>query len=439
MIGSVKSNIGHLEAASGIAGLIKCVLMLENAVILPNHDFQEVNERIPLDGWRMRIAAKYEPWEPPDGIPRRLSINSFGYGGTNAHAILDEAPRFLEQRNLPENHQGMYARLTSTLTKGVDNGVSSTAAVRIFVLSAADPMACMAYATALGKYLRHRQPFIDDYFLDSLAHTLNERRSRMRFVAPVYARSTEELIERLASKSLEFTKTGTSETLAFVFTGQGAQWPRMGQDLMAFPTYRRTIERCSEQLKDLEADWDLVTELSRDASSSRIHTAELSQPLCTALQIALVALLASWGIAPSSVTGHSSGEIAAAYAAGALTLEDAITVAYHRGVGSQAMATDSNVRGAMMAVGMSSESAQPLIDELKNGQACVACVNSPSSITVSGDVAAIDELAKILEHQDVFARRLQVPVAYHSHHMQTVSKEYARAIAHIRPRQGNVN
>ena len=176
----------------------------------------------------------------------------------------------------------------------------------------------------------------------------------------------------------------------------------------------------------------------KDSKESQINLALYSQPLCSAIQIALVDLLASWGIKPQSVVGHSSGEIAAAYAMGALNHEDAMLVAYHRGVCSSKMAS-KELNGSMMAVGMSEASVQPLIESLTLGKAVVACVNSPSSITISGDVSAIDELHTILEDKKIFARKLAVEVAYHSHHMNAISEEYRAALENIKTRDPETN
>ena len=182
------------------------------------------------------------------------------------------------------------------------------------------------------------------------------------------------------------------------------------------------------------ADVSSIDELLKDEDQSQVGLAYLSQPLCTAIQLALVDTLASWGINPVAVTGHSSGEIAAAYTAGTLGFDDAIAVAYYRGVVSAKMSKSGVVQGAMMAVGMSKEAALPLISLLKNGETVVACVNSPSSITISGDASAVTELELIMKKKGVFARKLNVEVAYHSHHMKLVSEEYAKAIGHVKPR-----
>lgn len=177
-------------------------------------------------------------------------------------------------------------------------------------------------------------------------------------------------------------------------------------------------------------------ELERDFETSQVNKAVYSQPLCTALQIALVDMLASWGVRPRSVTGHSSGEIAAAYAAGALSLEDAMLIAYERGCKTSDLAK-KGLKGAMTAVAMEREELVPILAGLKNGKAVIACSNSPSSFTVSGDKSALDELQQVLREKGTYNRRLVVEVAYHSHHMATIADSYRSAISNIEVLEGN--
>lgn len=180
----------------------------------------------------------------------------------------------------------------------------------------------------------------------------------------------------------------------------------------------------------------VLDELQKGYETSQVNKAVYSQPLCTALQIALVDLLYSWDIHPNSVTGHSSGEIAAAYCAGAISLENAMLVAYARGCATTDLAT-KGVRGGMVAVGMTREKLSPILSDLRNGKAVVACSNSPSSITVSGDKSALDELQQVLREQGVYNRRLVVGVAYHSHHMTLVADNYRAAISNFKASEGN--
>lgn len=229
--------------------------------------------------------------------------------------------------------------------------------------------------------------------------------------------------------------------IGFVFTGQGAQWHAMGRELYGqhgYAVYTSALDRADRYLRRLGAHWSLVDELTlRDAKDSQVSEAHISQPACTVVQLCLVDLLRSWGIRPAAVTGHSSGEIAAAYAAGFITFEAAVAVAYHRGRMIPVLkASFTRIDGSMMAVGGSKEDIQPLIDSVNSKlegtgeQIRIACYNSPTSLTISGDGAGITLLEEIIrENQpDTFNRRLQVDVAYHSHHMNFVAKEYMEAL-----------
>lgn len=225
-----------------------------------------------------------------------------------------------------------------------------------------------------------------------------------------------------------------SPKLAFVFTGQGAQWHAMGRELLdSHAVFASSIERADEHLLSIGADFSLLEELTRDEKDTRVGMAHISQPICSAVQIGLVDLLTSWGIKPSSVTGHSSGEIGAAYATGSLSLEAAMSAAYYRGQAIIALKKDfPEVKGSMMAVGMSAEELQPFFKQLRHPfEAVAACENSPSSTTVSGDTEAIDELSDMMSRKQIFNRKLFVDVAYHSPHMKLIAETYHRMIADI--------
>jgi acyl transferase domain-containing protein len=219
----------------------------------------------------------------------------------------------------------------------------------------------------------------------------------------------------------QLTKSTSSPLLTFAFTGQGAQWPTMGKNLMeTFPTFRADIQNMDRAVQRLEhrPSWQIESELLKPVKSSHIHMAEMSQPLCTAVQVALVNLLQIWGVSPSAVVGHSSGEIAAAYTAGAFTMETAICIAFYRGFVAKAV----KQKGAMAAIGFGRSIVNPY---LASG-VVLACENSGGSVTISGDEDAVeDTIAKILQdHPDALARKLKVEVAYHSHHMVDVGSTY---------------
>lgn len=206
----------------------------------------------------------------------------------------------------------------------------------------------------------------------------------------------------------------------------------MGLDLLERPVFRKSVLKSMKILQKLGCDWDIVEELRREVDHSKLSKPEISQPICTVLQLALVKELKAWGVTPAKVVGHSSGEIAAAYSIGALSHNDAIAIAYFRGKVSTGL---RHLNGGMMAVGTSPEEARKLIadSKLSSGSVSIACVNSPSNVTLSGDSEALEELKTNLEKREIFARRLKVEVAYHSTHMNTVMNEYSSLITHIEP------
>ena len=225
------------------------------------------------------------------------------------------------------------------------------------------------------------------------------------------------------------TKASSDIRLTYLFTGQGAQWFAMGRELIAtLPKFRKSLIKSDQILQGLGATWGLVEELSLDESTSRIDDSAIAQPATTAIQIALVDLLGSLEIQPTAVLGHSSGEIAAGYAAGVLSQSAALTVSYHRGFVSKMCKQKLATKGAMLAVALGEDEAFKYIAQLQTGIVSVACINSPCSTTISGDGAAIDELKAILDGQAIFAKKLKVDIAYHSHHVRKVSAQYRSSL-----------
>ncbi|CZS97698.1 related to polyketide synthase [Rhynchosporium agropyri] len=415
-IGSVKSNIGHLEGASGVVSIIKTAMMLEKGFVLPNCNFQSGNPKIPFDEWHLKVPTSQRPW--PRG-KKYASINNFGFGGTNAHTVLERAP--VAQKTLLPGTNDTLATGTKAPSK------------RLYVLSANDKLSLEARMNDLTVYLEQRPEVFQKSLLPSLAYTLGQRRSHLAYKVAIPARNSSELIPALAGNEITPSRSTKEPRIGFVYTGQGAQWHAMGRELLdAYPVFAATMEKLDRYLNEFGADFSLIEELSKDAEASRVSAAHISQPACTAVQLALTDLLSSWGIKPSAVAGHSSGEIGAAYAAGALSLKSCIAIAYFRGQ-SIVLLKDKcpELKGAMMAVGSSAEDMQPLIKLLKDGRATLACINSPSSITASGDEAAINELQVAVEAKLMFNRKLRVDTAYHSHHMNLVAEEYRDAIKHV--------
>ncbi|KAI9927041.1 hypothetical protein MW887_003422 [Aspergillus wentii] len=434
-VGSIKTNVGHLEGTSGVAGVIKAVLMLENRVFLPNRNFKTLNPRILLDEWKLKLQLDTEAWESPG--PHRVSVNSFGYGGSNAHIVLEDTAGYLANRGL----KGLYRIKTSAIQATNGNGeingnghTQQTHRTRVYTLSGFDENSCIKQAEALREYLLGKDS-ADDEFLNNLAYTLNQLRTKLSWKTGVIGSSAASLAEAL-SGNMKLKRTAKKPSLGFVFTGQGAQWCGMGRELFhAYPAFRQSIERIDAHLAQIGAPYCLVDEILENQDATRLSHPLHSQPICSALQIALVDLLATWDIYAESVTGHSSGEIAAAYAVGVLSMEDAMTVAYYRGVTASRLPIDRQTKGGMMALGMSAEDVQPYVDRLTSGKVVVACINSPSTVTISGDLPAIEELESVLSDKQVFSRRLAVDVAYHSHHMKQIGDEYLAFISNIKPRE----
>ncbi|PYH30922.1 fatty acid synthase S-acetyltransferase [Aspergillus neoniger CBS 115656] len=368
IMGAVKPNLGHSEGASGLTGLIKAVLALEHKQIPPNINFSRPNPGIPFEEARLKVPTETLPW--PVNRMERVSVNSFGIGGVNAHTIVEAAPSNV--RGLKRNKD-----------------CKRRSYVHVVSADSMESLADRLHATK--EYLANRRvPTID------VAYTLGQRRDHM--VCRGFVTSDDHGQPAVSDTRRTPAK---DQPLAFVFNGQGAQWAGMASELLwAFPSFRSSIEKMDMTLRVLEdsPSWTILDCLADAAFAFWTNKAEFVQPLCTALQIALVDLLAAWNIKPATVVGHSSGEIAAAYAMGSLTAEEAITIAFYRGKFAKFL-----VEGAV-----------------------IACENSPHSVTISGEVEKVEAVDhKInLARPEAFYRRLQVNIAYHSHHMKAIGEAY---------------
>ncbi|TDZ33845.1 Reducing polyketide synthase FUB1 [Colletotrichum spinosum] len=441
-IGALKSNIGHTEGNSGIASFIKGVLCVEKGIIPANAWFKERNTKIPEE-WHLHFPTTSIPWpKTPSGV-RRVSINSFGVSGTNAHVVLEDALHFLTENGYTAPHRTVEApRLPGNAliqAAPVING--SLFSPQLFVFSSHDQDGISRLCDAYKTYL----PTMTEP-LYNLSYTLAAKRSTFNWRAAVVASSSAAL-EDLLAQSQQATRVASEPGVACVFTGQGAQWARMGKELMHYDVYRASIEAADAYLKTIGCPWSVGDELAKPADQSLVNGAEYSQTLCTALQVALVDLLQDWGVAVRAVVGHSSGEIAAAYSAGAISQECAWRIAYWRGKLSAGLASSpTQPKGTMAAVGLSLDKTQEAIDRVNGrsgfesvGKLAVACMNSKTSHTVSGDVAQVEALVEMLGEEKVFARKLKVEMAYHSRLMDPIAKEYTERIGTIQPGSRSVD
>ncbi|XP_014551034.1 hypothetical protein COCVIDRAFT_31369 [Bipolaris victoriae FI3] len=452
-VGSVKTNIGHLEGAAGVAGVIKAALAVERGLIPQNLWFEKLNPEINLPE-NVEIPLKLTPW-PSDG-PRRASINSFGFGGANAHVILEDAASFLSRHGLKGRHataphpyitmsesysDGTSSRSSSSIADENSSGGSSDAASdisseilhdlpptpKLFIISANDQEGVRRNVERLQHYLSAKTAATPT-FLSDLAFTLSAKRSLFPWKSYAVSSKVSELNERLSSLAPVVRSSSSAiPRIAFVFTGQGAQWHAMGKGLSIHPAYFESMQRSETLLKSFGCPWSLNEELSRTEAECKLRETDYSQPVCTAIQVALVDLLRDFGVNPIAVVGHSSGEIAAAYAAGFIDQEAAIKIAWLRGQVSKTVPTN----GGMLAVSASAESVQTYIDGLKNGRAVVGCFNSTKACTITGDDSAISELQSILKDAQIPCTRLPIDIAYHSFHMEVAREVYERALEGI--------
>ncbi|TVY81162.1 Reducing polyketide synthase FUB1 [Lachnellula suecica] len=324
IVGALKSNIGHLEGGAGLAGLVKTVLVLERGIIPPNANFEYPSSKINTTSLNIKFPLGPTPW-PSKGL-RRASVNCFGFGGTNSHVVVEDAYNHLRLRSLrgihcttsgTQNedysiHPNSNSTVTSNgITKSKNNGIQKEQRPKILIWSAAHQDGTDLLVQSYTKYFKgacseHR----DQQYLDRLSYTLMNHRSSLLWKSYTLVHQPGDLLNLDKNTSLA-VKQLSNPSIAFIFTGQGAQWARMGIELLSFAPYRASLVEAEAYFKVLGCSWSLTEELEKVEDESLINNAALSQPLCTALQMAVVDLLTYFGIHPTVVVGHSSGEIAA--------------------------------------------------------------------------------------------------------------------------------
>ncbi|KAJ6028403.1 Acyl transferase/acyl hydrolase/lysophospholipase [Penicillium herquei] len=414
IIGSIKSNIGHSEPAAGVSGLIKAILAVEKGVIPGNPTFIDPNPKIDFEALKVKASRVALPW--PQGFDSRIAcVNSFGYGGSNAHVVLQDAASFLRGKQAP--HVSSFAKLDNFFDDDFD---APSNRPQLLTFSANDDTSLKNYVSDLQRHTVDPRVNIK---LPDLAYTLS-RRSGL-FTRGFLVTNTTQLDDA----ALVTGKKGPEKRrIGFVFTGQGAQWPQMGKGLVElFPQAKYVLQKLDDALQSLPQapTWSLLQELVEPRTPEHLRQPEFSQPLVTALQLVMVEVLRSWGVKPESVVGHSSGEIAAATAAGLLTPEDAIKIAFFRGQAAKELASSATTEEGvgMMAVGLGAEDAIKYIGE-NIDSVQIACFNSTSSVTLSGKVDSLNKVKSRLQDAGHFARLLQVNLAYHSKYMSEIGDRY---------------
>ncbi|KAL3458715.1 hypothetical protein BJX64DRAFT_301730 [Aspergillus heterothallicus] len=449
-IGSVKTNFGHLLSASGMISIVKAITMLQRAMILPNSGFKEMSPA--LDAFKLKVPPVPVPWESDK--PRRVCVTNFGFGGSNAAVLLEEFRDSILGPQADDKHGNMNGLkgVPNTDHEGISthspppdrtlNGIHANGSPqglrrqRLFAFSAKSEASLVSFWSNFTSYLKElpHSLMMNDAFLTDLSFTLGQRRTHFPHRIGLVAGSVEELIQQLSSLSesrIGKARQGQELVPVFIFTGQGAQYAAMAAELYDYEPFAAALLNAECCLQEFGAKWSLAEELCKsEGEGSRINEAEISQPACTAVQLGLVALLHSWGISPSIVGGHSSGEIAAAYAAGFVSFRTALALAFFRGKAALELRMEGqSAPGGMVALGTDTETALKLLESTaKIGRACIAAINSSNSLTISGDIAAIDAIAQVAEVQGIFNRKLKVDVAYHSHHMELVAASYKAAI-----------
>ncbi len=412
LIGSVKTNIGHLEAGAGIAGLIKTSLVLSHRQIPANLHFSSPNPKIDTDALSLEFVS--EPTAVVAGTDRLIAgVNSFGFGGTNAHVVMasvTDMPKVPEESTPPEGGRWL------------------------FPLSARSEDGLRQLARDFSEYLAIAR---NDLSIRDLCFTASTRRNHFHHRLAIPTKTKDELRDLLRAFSAGETRRACSHRVAltgsdaagpaFVFSGQGPQWWGMGRELLASnETFRQVLEQVDREIQRL-GDWSLLEEMAKDEEHSRMHDTAVAQPALFALQVGLVKVLGEWGIRPAVVVGHSVGEVAAAHISGALDLATAARVIFHRG---RCMAAAPG--GKMLALGVTAEEARFLIEPFGQ-RVSLAAHNGPESVTLSGDADCLEALAERFSDGATFCRFLPVQYAFHSAQMDAIQGELLSALTGIEP------
>ncbi|XZE56204.1 beta-ketoacyl synthase N-terminal-like domain-containing protein [Planctomycetaceae bacterium SH139] len=465
LIGSIKANLGHLESASGIAGMLKAVLVLQRGVIPGQANFESLNKHIDGNELRLRVVRQNSPLSVPAGTPPIVGVNSFGFGGTNAHVVLAAAP--VAER--PSVAAGQFAAQSQSTSQTQSTSQAQNAPrvladrPHVLPISAHDAAALRLTAQSYLRTLSELSGALPDF-----CSSAGDRRQHQSHRLVVVGLDAEQLsaglqdwlaataisnnqltagkqwvygeaVQGATSQAINSRKT-TAETTepseacgpTMVFTGQGCQWTGMGRTLFERePSFRETLFEIDEIFASY-AGWSLI-EAMQDDAPERINLTIVAQPAIFAIQVGLVRLWRSWGVEPACVIGHSVGEVAAAWTAGALSLADAVKLVYHR----SRLQGRTGGFGRMAAVGLTAQQGESLLSGYE-GQLAVTAINSPSLITIGGNRDAMENVVAELERRDVFVRWLKLDYAFHTHQMDPIEEELKAALADLRPAAANI-
>lgn len=402
-IGSVKGNIGHTESAAGVAGLIKVLLMMEHETIVPSVFYSEETAGVDAKALNIRIPRSAEKWEASGA--RVAGVNNFGFGGTNAHAIVTQH----RQSGSEEKNNGVHAKY--------------------FVISANSPKSITLTMEDMIKDLQME----DKVDLESLVYTSACRRSHQKhkYRKAFTVSSIADLKEKLrASVGKNISPSSLDPRLVFVFCGNGVTYHGMCKQLLErVPAFRVKIKKISQLFQKLST-LNILETLETEVDTSDFKDPRVVQPLLFAVQVGIHTLFGQWGVKPDAILGHSVGEVAAAHCAGRLSLEDAIKVIYLRST-----LQNKVTRGKMFVISNMEVSEVTALLPRYSGRLCLAAYNSPQSCTISGDGNSIESLYKKLSTsanaQHLFLRILDVPAAYHSQMMDPILPEIEKTIGSL--------
>lgn len=411
MIGSVKSNLGHLEPASGMAGLLKVIMSIKHKEIPATIGINEENPKIDFKNLNIKLTKENSSLH--DRIePLIMGINSFGFGGSNAHLLIKE-----------------YKQIENEITFPPEQ------CPPLFIY-ANDPDSLKQRAIQISRLLESKKEKRDVY--DSL-NTLAKKRQQLKYgLATITSdyHSLKNHLDAFINKddqqyiALEERLNTDNKKVAFVFSGNGSQWQGMGVSLLNEPIFLEVLNKINS-LFQLDNDWSLLEELQCDESQSKLNRTEYAQPLLFAIQVGVFHLLQHYGLKPDAISGHSVGEVSAAYATGALSLEQAVHVITVR----SRVQGSTRECGKMLAARISESTAAPLLEKYGNDIE-LAAINSPCSVTLTGNEKTLSEISEQLSEDNIFCRMLNVDYAFHSHKMDALHSEIIESLADLKPTSG---